>query len=95
VSKAKEGRQEEDIGAVIAWPHICLAVEGSGLVGLYASCNHKVGKEAGVVGAHGVGEKVNVEGGGQHICVAEVTCVVWRWVVALSNSRSSARRFSN
>ena len=39
------------------------------------SCDHEVGKDAGVEGAHGVGEEADVGGGGQQTCVAEVTCV--------------------
>jgi hypothetical protein len=43
------------------------------LVGPCATNDREVGKETGV------------EGGGQQKCVAEVTCVVWRWMVLLSN----------
>jgi hypothetical protein len=40
-----------------------LAVEGDGLVGPYASCDHEVGEEADVGGAHEVGKEVGVGGG--------------------------------
>ena len=56
---------------------------------------HEVGEEAGVGGAHEVGDDAGVGGGGQQICVAEVTCVVWRRVVPLSGGRSGVRRFSD
>ena len=83
---AEEGGQEEGVGVAIGGPHICLAVEGDGLVGPYASCDHEVGEEAGVGGAHEVGDDAGVGGGGQQICVAEVTCMVWLWAVPLSGS---------
>jgi hypothetical protein len=68
-------------------------VEGGGLVGPYASCNHEVGNEGGVVGAHGVGEKADMGGDGHQTCIAEVTCVVWWWVVPLSRGHSGVRIF--
>jgi len=37
-----------------------------------------------VGGAHGVDDETDVEGGGQHICVAEVMCVVWHQTTPLS-----------
>jgi hypothetical protein len=44
-----------------------LAMEGNGLVGPYATCNHEDGKEAGVGSAHGVGDEADAGGGGQQI----------------------------
>jgi hypothetical protein len=67
-----------------------MVLEGPG-----ASCTHEDGEEVGVGGTHEVGEEAGVGGGGQQICIVEVTCVVWRWVVPLSDGRSSVRRFSN
>jgi hypothetical protein len=48
VSTTEEGSQEEGVGVAIGGPRICLAVEGDDSVGPYASCDHKVGEEAGV-----------------------------------------------
>ena len=59
------------------------------------SCDHEVGKDAGVEGAHGVGEEADVGCGGQQTCVAEVTCVVWRRAVLLSGGCFGARRLSD
>ena len=56
------------------------------------SCDHEVGEDADVGGAHGVGEEADVGGGAQQICVAEVTCVVWRRAVLLSGDCFGARR---
>jgi hypothetical protein len=64
------------------------------LEGPCASCAHEDGEEASVGGTHEVGKEAGVGGGGQQ-CVAEVTCVVGRWVVPLSDGRSSVRRFSD
>jgi hypothetical protein len=44
---------------------------------------------------HEVGEEAGMGGGGQQICIAEVTYVVWRRVVPLSDSRSGVRWFSD
>jgi len=85
VSTVEEGGQEEGVGVAIGGTRICLAVEGDGLVGPYASCDNKVGEEDGVGGAHEVGNDASMGGGGQQICVAEVTCVVWRRVVVLGS----------
>jgi hypothetical protein len=41
-----------------------LPMAGDGFVGPYASCDHKVGEEAGVGGVHGVGDVAYVGGGG-------------------------------
>jgi hypothetical protein len=46
----------------------------------------QVGEEAGVGGRHGVGDEADMGGGGQHICVTEVTYVVWWQVVPFSDS---------
>jgi hypothetical protein len=67
----------------------------SHLFGSLVSCDHEVGDDAGVGGAHGVGEEADVGGGGQQICVAEVTCVVWRRVIPLSGDYFGARRLSD
>ena len=53
--------------------------------GSCASCAHEDGEETGVGGTHKVGEEAGVRGGGQQICVAEVTCVVWRRAVLHSD----------
>jgi hypothetical protein len=80
----EEGSQEKGIGAAIGEPHICLAMEINGLVEPYISCGHEVGEEAGMAGAHRVGDVADTGGGGQHIYIAEVNYVVWRRVVLLS-----------
>ena len=49
-------------GAAIGGCRICLPMEGDGFVGLYTSCDHEV--EAGMGGAHGVGDVDDVGGGG-------------------------------
>jgi hypothetical protein len=36
-------------------------MEGDGLVGSYASCDHEVDEEAGMGGVHGVGDEADVE----------------------------------
>ena len=41
-----------------------MPMEGNGFVGPYASCDHKVDEEAGVGGAHRVGDVADVGGGG-------------------------------
>jgi hypothetical protein len=46
----------------------------------------QVGEEVGVGGRHRVGDEADVGGGGQHICVTEVTYVVWRQAVPFSDS---------
>ena len=61
---AKEGSQEEGVGAAIGERHICLPMKGNSFVGPYASCDHEVGEEANVGGAHGVGDVADVGGGG-------------------------------
>lgn len=76
MSRAEEGGEEEDLGAVIKGPRICLTVEDGGLVRLYSSCDHEVGGKANAGGTHEAGEKADVGGGGQQICVSKVTCVV-------------------
>ena len=76
----EEGGEKEGIGAAIGGPLICLAMEGDSLVGGV----HGVGKEARVGGVLGVGDTTDVGGGGQHICVAEVICVVWHQAAPLS-----------
>jgi hypothetical protein len=48
VSTTEEGGQEEGDDAAIGALRIYLAIEGDGLVGSSASCDHEVGKEAGV-----------------------------------------------
>jgi hypothetical protein len=48
VSTTEEGGQEEGGDAVIGGLRICLAMEGDGLIGSSTSCDHKVGKEAGM-----------------------------------------------
>jgi hypothetical protein len=50
------------------------------------SWGHKVGKDASVRGAHGVGKEADMGGGGQQTCVVEVTYVVWWWMVPLNGS---------
>jgi hypothetical protein len=72
-----EGSQEECVDAVNGGLCICLPMEGDVLAGSCANYDHKDGEEAGVGGAHGVGVEADVGGGGQQICVAEVTCVEW------------------
>ena len=81
MSKTEEGGQKEGIGAEIGGPLICLAVEGDGLVGPYASYDHEVGDLATVGGTQGVGDETDVGGGGQQICVAKV---IWHRAVPLS-----------
>ena len=44
-----------------------LEVEGDGLVGPYASCDHEVGEEAGLGGTHEAGKEANMRGGRQQI----------------------------
>jgi hypothetical protein len=44
-------------------------------------CAHEDGKEAIMGGTHEIGEEAVVGGDGHQICIAEVTCVVWRRVV--------------
>jgi hypothetical protein len=44
-----------------------LAVEGDGMMGPYASCDHEVGEEAGVGGAHEAGNEASVGGDDQQI----------------------------
>lgn len=56
------------------------------------SCVHEVCKDVGVGGAHGVGEKADVGGGGQQTCVAEVTSVVCWGMVPLNGGCFGARR---
>jgi hypothetical protein len=73
VPTAEEGGQEEGMNAAIGGPHTCLAMEGNGLVGLHASCDHEVGEKAGVGSARPVGDEVDVGGGDHQLCVAEVT----------------------
>ena len=48
-----------------------------------------------MAGAHRVGDVADAGGGGQQICIAEVTCVVWRRVVPLSGGRFGTRRLSD
>lgn len=84
MSAALEGGQEEGVGAAIGGLRICLPVEGDGWGRPCASCDHEVGKEAGVVGAHGAGEDADVGGGGLRICLARVTCMGWRRLALLS-----------
>jgi hypothetical protein len=57
----EEGDQEEGVNAAIGGPRSCLAMEGDGLVGSYASCDHEVDEEAGMGGVHGVGDEADVE----------------------------------
>ena len=44
-------------------------------------------------GTYEVGEEASVGGGGQQICVAELTCVVGRRVVPLIGGCSGVRKF--
>ena len=55
------------------------------------SCDHEVGEDADVGGAHGVGEEADVGGGDQQTCVVEVNYVVWRRAVPLSRGCFGAR----
>jgi hypothetical protein len=64
VSTTEEDSQEEDVGAVIGGHRICLPMEGDGFVRPCASCDHKVGEEAGVGGVHEVGDEADMGGGG-------------------------------
>jgi hypothetical protein len=49
---------------VIGGCRIFLPMEGVDFVGPYASCDHEVSEEAGVGGAHEVGDAANMGGGG-------------------------------
>jgi hypothetical protein len=80
----EESGRKEGIGATTGGPLICLAVEGDGLMGPYASYDHEVGEEARVRAAQGVDDESDVGGGGRQICVAEVVCVVWHRAIPLS-----------
>ena len=75
VSTVVEGSHEECVDVANGGLRICLPEEGDGLAGSCANYGHEDGEEAGVGGAHGVGVEADVGGGGQQICVAEVTCV--------------------
>jgi hypothetical protein len=59
-----EGSQEECVDAVNEGFRIGLPVEGDGLAGSCANCDHEDGEEAGVGDAHGVGVEADVGGGG-------------------------------
>jgi hypothetical protein len=67
-------------------------LEGFASVWQLGELRPEVGEEAGVGGAHGVGEEADVGGGGQQICIAEVTYVVWRRAVPLSGGCFGTRR---
>jgi hypothetical protein len=64
VSTVVEGSHDECVDAANGGLRICLPVEGDGLEGLCANCDHEDGKEGGVCGAHGVGMEADVGGGG-------------------------------
>jgi hypothetical protein len=57
----EEDGQEEGVGTAIGEYRIYLDVDGNGLVGLYASCDHEIGEEAGMGGDHGVGDETTSE----------------------------------
>jgi hypothetical protein len=65
MSTTVEGGREEDLAR---------RLEGFASV-WQLNCDHEVGEDVGVEGAHGIGEEADVGGGGQQTCVAEVTCV--------------------
>ena len=64
MSTMVEGSQDECVDAANGGLGVCLLVEGSGLVRPCANSAHKDGEEAGMDGAHGVGEEADVGGGG-------------------------------